>query len=69
MSSDNDSQSIIELSGINTSSVSTSMINELLFEQLDKIDEKTPQQISRIKDRIQSALKMNLEEFKVKLCF
>lgn len=40
MSNDDSSQSIIELSGINTSSTSTSMTNELLFEQLDKIDEK-----------------------------
>ncbi|CAF4734683.1 unnamed protein product, partial [Rotaria sp. Silwood2] len=65
MSDDGNNQSIIELSCVNDSSRSTSMNNQLLFEKLDKIDEKAPHQVMKVKDHIQSALKMNLEEFKI----
>ncbi|CAF3943160.1 unnamed protein product [Rotaria sp. Silwood1] len=63
----NNSQPIIDLSCEDNGSMSTPMNNQLLFEQLDKIDEKTPQQITKVKDRIQAALKMNSEEFKIVL--
>ncbi len=65
MTSSNNSQSIIDLSCEDNISTSSSISNLLLFEKLDKIDEKTPQEITRVKDRIQAALKKGSEEFKV----
>ena len=48
----------------NSTSVSTNI--ELLFEKLDDIGEKTPQQVVQVKDRIQCALKTNPDQFKVR---
>ena len=61
----NSGQSIIELLFKDNCSMLISKSNQLLFEKFDNIDEKSPQEVSKIKDGIQSALKMNLEEFKV----
>ncbi|CAF2080039.1 unnamed protein product [Rotaria magnacalcarata] len=60
-----DTESVIEVSPVNRTRTPTSTDSSLLFEKLDKIDDKAPQKIIQMKDRIQHELKKDSEEFKI----
>ena len=61
----NSGQSISELSFTDNCGTLISKSKQLLFEKFDNIGERVPQEVSKIKGRIQSALIRNLKEFKV----
>ncbi|CAM4836190.1 unnamed protein product [Rotaria magnacalcarata] len=65
MDADIDTESVIEVSPVNRTRTPTSTDSSLLFEKLDKIDDRAPQKIIQMKDRIQHELKKDSDEFKI----